>query len=408
MATVFISYTHDDAGRHEEVGQFAAKLTDQLGANSVFIDRSAIGPGQTWSTDINSALAKAQLLTLFTSSGLRQVTLPKLCDASSVVRRELDVARDRGITIMPIASRSQQPPGSHELPDDLQFLASLHWENLAHISLEECVRRTIQALAEAIVRDLPSTDLVARAVLRFHKEPEAALQAIARNGQQSDNQREAELASLAWLRLTKPQSLATTPEFRPQNVLVKALLEIRTFELHAAATKETAFRQRMAELDKFQQELIDAPLSQHLALTLATAYRLEYERAVAAASTQSRDMIRLLRTQLAAMPKDDRRHCTALRTSVVERVPWLCSNPGVPARTSITELSSPVDPHPQRKAGGSRTSATRRNAKKPGVASTKRRGTANKPRSGKPSSGSASPPRSRTKKGPRRPHGRTG
>jgi hypothetical protein len=122
---VFVSYRRVDAGWTANL--VADALRDRLGAERVFLDNSSISLGGAFAQEIEDAVRhSAALLALI---GMRWDTA-RLHDPQDWVRRELLLARDHGVRIIPVlVDRPSLPPEAH-LPRKLGFLTGLHYDEL--------------------------------------------------------------------------------------------------------------------------------------------------------------------------------------------------------------------------------------------------------------------------------------
>ena len=104
MSYIFVSYAHSDAA-------FVRRLTADLqrAGASVWYDMVGIAPGQEWASAIRNALLDASVALFISSSA---------SNASDWVKREVDLAVERKIPIIPVIV--------DEVPSALQ-LRSLQW-----------------------------------------------------------------------------------------------------------------------------------------------------------------------------------------------------------------------------------------------------------------------------------------
>jgi hypothetical protein len=123
---VFFNY------RRSDFGQRAKRLCDALryafGRDQVFKDTDTIGPGSDFVVAIEEALARAELmiaaigptwLTVADEQGER-----RLEDPADDVRRELEIALDRAVPIIPVLVEGAAAPDRDERPESLRGLVA--------------------------------------------------------------------------------------------------------------------------------------------------------------------------------------------------------------------------------------------------------------------------------------------
>ncbi len=129
-AEVFVSYSTPDEARAREV----CEALTSSGLRCWFAPRSIEG-GTDWAAEITDAIQRSQVLVLLYSSA---------ADKSVHVRRELHLAAEHGLRVIPVRLEDVKPDGSLAY-----FLAGIHWIDLFRkpdaIDLSSIVRN---ALAE--------------------------------------------------------------------------------------------------------------------------------------------------------------------------------------------------------------------------------------------------------------------
>jgi len=126
---IFLSYAREDAGLTAAPDALHRALADQLGDESVFLDRRSIVAGAPWQASIDAALQRARCLVLLVGERWAEVTIPRLSAPDEVLHRELATARAGRIEVLPVFVGAM--PRRLDLPDSLRFLDELHWERLA-------------------------------------------------------------------------------------------------------------------------------------------------------------------------------------------------------------------------------------------------------------------------------------
>lgn len=126
MPYVFLSYSRRDAAQVDEV----AKVLGRSGVQ-FWVDRNGISGGDQWRTEIVSAIQGAGLVLLFLSPSSAR---------SENVRRELDLADQAKVRVLPLAISPT------EIPDSMKFhLAGVQIVNLWQ-DRDEGLSRLLRAL----------------------------------------------------------------------------------------------------------------------------------------------------------------------------------------------------------------------------------------------------------------------
>lgn len=124
---IFINYRRDDASA--EALLVRDILTENFGANSVFMDVSSIKPGTLWPTTIEGGLRQASVvLVILGPSWLKEGKggSRRIDNESDWVRREIEHALNHGQKIIPLLVKGARVPPSTFLPQSIQGL--LHYQ----------------------------------------------------------------------------------------------------------------------------------------------------------------------------------------------------------------------------------------------------------------------------------------
>jgi hypothetical protein len=122
---VFISYRRDDSEGH--AGRMRDWLVRRFGEERVFQDVDSIDPGEDFVDKLGQKLAECdvvlavigrQWLTATDPGGFRRIDDPR-----DWVRLEIEMALERGVTIIPVLVRGAKMPGEADLPASLAPLA---------------------------------------------------------------------------------------------------------------------------------------------------------------------------------------------------------------------------------------------------------------------------------------------
>ena len=119
--TVFVSYRRDDTGW--AANALAAALRVRLGAGRVFLDNSSIALGEAFPGVIEDALRDSAVLVVligprWDASPLRE----RLNDEQDWVRREILLAQEFGLRVVPVLVDRDALPLADGLPQPLRFL----------------------------------------------------------------------------------------------------------------------------------------------------------------------------------------------------------------------------------------------------------------------------------------------
>ncbi|MET0909820.1 MAG: toll/interleukin-1 receptor domain-containing protein [Ilumatobacteraceae bacterium] len=145
---IFLSYRRGDSSAWS--GRLRDVLAARVGEENVFQDVSAVRPGQDFTSAIDGALGRSNVvlvvigptwLTAASADGLRH-----LSDEHDHVRGELRAALRLGGLIVPVLVGRATMPRPEQLPDDLRALSMLQAVTLN----DDTWRRDVEGLLEAI------------------------------------------------------------------------------------------------------------------------------------------------------------------------------------------------------------------------------------------------------------------
>jgi hypothetical protein len=122
---VFISYRRDDAS--SEAGRLADEIRHQFGQDSVFLDTSDTRLGENWPEALRSAVERASVVVAVIGPewilARDEYGRRRIDDADDWVRHELQLALERGKTLMPLLVRHGRMPPRDALPSDIASLS---------------------------------------------------------------------------------------------------------------------------------------------------------------------------------------------------------------------------------------------------------------------------------------------
>lgn len=148
LGGIFVNYRRNDS--EGEAGRLFDELEKDFGEHSVFMDVTAIEPGQDFRKAIDQSVAACSVLLAVIgpqwidsrdASGVR-----RLDDPGDFVRSELASALRRNIPVLPVLVRGARMPRSEELTDELKELAYRNAVELTHARWKSDIQLLIRAL----------------------------------------------------------------------------------------------------------------------------------------------------------------------------------------------------------------------------------------------------------------------
>ena len=156
---IFISYRRGDAAGH--AGRLYDRLREHFGAERVFIDVEAIGPGVDFLARIEDAVAACEVLLALIGRSWVTAAHPdgrrRLDDPDDVVRLEIAAALRRHVPVIPVLIAGAQMPRPEELPGALLPLARHNATRIDDDRFHHDADRLIAAL-DRLVGDEPAAD----------------------------------------------------------------------------------------------------------------------------------------------------------------------------------------------------------------------------------------------------------
>jgi hypothetical protein len=144
---IFISYQRGDAGF---AGRIYDALTQQFGADRVFIDVENVSLGVDWRETIDATIASsAVVLAVIGPQWLTEVgTTGPFDDKTDFIRAELAAALRLQKRVIPVLVGEARMPTEDELPDELASLARRHAVSMS----SEAWRADLDQLTRAVER----------------------------------------------------------------------------------------------------------------------------------------------------------------------------------------------------------------------------------------------------------------
>jgi hypothetical protein len=163
MPGIFISYRRDDSTAN--AGRLCDRLSAEFGAEQVFMDIEDIPPGADFSAHIGAKIGSCDAL--IAVIGKQWLTARnaddqlRLSDPEDLVSREIALALQRGILVIPVLVGGAAMPKATELRSDLKALAERNAVSISDQDFQVAVDKLIKALRASTV--LRNTDTSTRA-----------------------------------------------------------------------------------------------------------------------------------------------------------------------------------------------------------------------------------------------------
>lgn len=183
--TVFVSYRRQAEGLalglvHElKDSHYARKW-------SFFIDQLTIPPGAEWERYISDHLTSSWVMLLVISPGWNEGA--RLDDPDNFVRREIELARERTVPVIPVLLDGAVLPAASELPESLRWLSAVPALETFNQQLRRVMIANLAVWLSEIKRAVDDADdEVAKAEKAVSRLTEALVEARANQGK-SENQ----------------------------------------------------------------------------------------------------------------------------------------------------------------------------------------------------------------------------
>lgn len=148
MPGIFISYRRDDSAAN--AGRLCDRLGAEFGADRVFMDVDDIPPGADFSAHISAKIGACDALLAVIG---KQWLSTRLNDPNDLVGREIALALQRRILVIPVLVEGATMPKAADLRSDLKALAQ---RNAVTVSDQDFHADMIKLIAT--LRSLPSLD----------------------------------------------------------------------------------------------------------------------------------------------------------------------------------------------------------------------------------------------------------
>lgn len=118
MTKIFVSYRRADSAGH--AGRLTDRLVARFGGDRVFMDVEDIAPGEDFERAIERTLDQCDHVLAIIGPQWLQHLNDRATDPDDFLRHEIQMALDRGITIIPVLVGGAKMPASRELPASLR------------------------------------------------------------------------------------------------------------------------------------------------------------------------------------------------------------------------------------------------------------------------------------------------
>lgn len=126
---VFVNYRRDDTG--PAAAALAAALRPRVGAGRVFLDSSSLGLGKAFPGVIEAAVRASEVLAVLIGAGWDvPPMLERLDDEQDWVRREILLAQQLGVQVVPVLVDRDAVPPADRLPESLRFVGERQFARL--------------------------------------------------------------------------------------------------------------------------------------------------------------------------------------------------------------------------------------------------------------------------------------
>jgi len=148
MSGIFISYRRDDSAAY--AGRLGDRLAAEFGAEQVFMDVDDIPPGADFNAYISAKIGDADaLLAVIGKHWLTARNAEdrlRLSEPDDLVSREISLALQRGIPVMPVLVDDASMPKAADLRSDLKPLAQRNALTISDQDFQGDVAKLIKAL----------------------------------------------------------------------------------------------------------------------------------------------------------------------------------------------------------------------------------------------------------------------
>ncbi len=149
---IFISYRREDTSG--ESGRLKDKLEQVFGQECIFYDVETLEAGLNFDQSISKALSESKVLLAMIGPHWLKVTdangKPRIMKSQDWVRKEISLALQKNLRVIPILVNGARMPDSADLPEDLQELSLKHAQELSSSRWNYDVGELIKVLEKII------------------------------------------------------------------------------------------------------------------------------------------------------------------------------------------------------------------------------------------------------------------
>jgi hypothetical protein len=145
MTSLFLSYRRDDVGGH--AGRLCDRLIARFGADRIFMDVQDILPGQNFEQAIEQTLARCDVMLLVLGPRWVEIMRARAASGEDFVRREITIALNRKMTVIPVLMGGAKMPSGEQIPSDLSAFGRCQAVEIRDDRFDEDASRLVNFLA---------------------------------------------------------------------------------------------------------------------------------------------------------------------------------------------------------------------------------------------------------------------
>jgi hypothetical protein len=151
---IFISYRREDTSG--ESGRLKDKLEQVFGQECIFYDVETLEAGLNFDQSIAKALSESKVLLAMIGPHWLKVTdaqgKPRIMKSQDWVRKEISLALQKNLRVIPILVNGARMPDTTDLPEDLQELSLKHAQEISSSRWNYDVGELVKVLEKIIVK----------------------------------------------------------------------------------------------------------------------------------------------------------------------------------------------------------------------------------------------------------------
>jgi hypothetical protein len=159
LAAIFITYRSEDPGWSVVLDR---ELSAVFGPEQVFRASRTMQLGESFPERIRAGVENAKVLLAVVGPRwleIREDGRRRIDDPDDWVRREIRIALEKGVLVVPVLVDGVNPLTAEQLPDDIRSLGERQYIRLGHSDVERDIRRLIERLRQQIpqLQPVPSS-----------------------------------------------------------------------------------------------------------------------------------------------------------------------------------------------------------------------------------------------------------